>query len=128
MIFQGVPRHLRVVKRHGVIRKFLISFVAFARDQNNVAGLRERDGARDRLSPIRNFFVTIGPKSFLNLGNNRVGIFFAWIIRGDDAVIGVSVGAFTHKWTLLPIAITATAENNDQTTRLQFAQCLENIN
>ena len=57
MVLQCAPGHLDIVKRHGAIREFLISFVAFAGDQNDVARLRERDSAGDCLSTVNDFFV-----------------------------------------------------------------------
>jgi hypothetical protein len=56
-ILQRVPRHLQVVKRHGVIGKFLIRFVSFPRDQNDVARLGQSDRARDCFFPIRNRLI-----------------------------------------------------------------------
>ena len=49
MIFERTPRDLNIVEWHGVIRELLIVFVAFARDQNNVARLRQLNGAVNRL-------------------------------------------------------------------------------
>ena len=63
-----------------MIGKFLVGFVAFARDENDVAGLSQLDGARDRFRAIGNFLVVIRAKTFFNLGNHRIGIFFPGIV------------------------------------------------
>ena len=52
-IFQRAARDLNVVERNGVIGEFLVGLVAFAGDEDDVARLRERDGARDRLARDR---------------------------------------------------------------------------
>ena len=91
MIFKGSPRDLDVVERHGVIRKLLIGLVAFARDQHDVARLGQCDGARDRLRAIRNLFVMIRAKSFFDFGDDRIGIFFPRIVRGDDAEVRILI-------------------------------------
>ena len=57
MIFQRATRDLDVVERHRVIGEFLVGFVAFAGDQNDVARLRQLDGAGDRFGAIGNFLV-----------------------------------------------------------------------
>ncbi len=41
MIFDRTPRDLNVVERDGVIGELLIIFVSLARDQHNVARLRQ---------------------------------------------------------------------------------------
>ena len=45
-------------------------------------------GARNRLGAVGNFLVVIRAKTFLDVGNDRVRIFFARIVGRDDGVIG----------------------------------------
>ena len=45
MIFEGATRDLNVVERDGVISKFLVGLVAFARDQDDIVRLRQGNGA-----------------------------------------------------------------------------------
>src|SRR2546421_167536 len=104
MVLQGAPGDLDVVERDRVVGEFLVGLVAFAGDEDDVARLRQLDCARDRLRAIGDFFVAIGAKTFLGIGDDRVGIFFPRIIGGDDAVIGVLVGDARHQWALLFIA------------------------
>jgi len=80
MIFECAARDLNIIKGHGVVGKLLIILVTFACDQHNVARLRQLDRAPDRRCTIDNFLVTIGAKSFFNLRDDRVWIFFAWIV------------------------------------------------
>ena len=68
MIFHRAARDLDVVERHGVIGELLIIFVAFAGDQNDVARLRQLDGAANRFCAIGNFLVAIRAKAFFDLG------------------------------------------------------------
>ena len=124
---RALPRHLDVVERHGVIGEFLVGFVAFAGDQNDVARLRQLDGARDRFRAIGNFLVVIRAKTLFDFGDDRVGIFFPRIVRSDDAVIGILIDHAAHERALLPVAIAAATENDDETPRRKFAQRLEDI-
>lgn len=55
MIFNRATGYLQVVERHGVVGKFLIGLVAFARDDHDVARLRQGNGARNRGGAIRIF-------------------------------------------------------------------------
>ena len=76
---------------HGVIGEFLVGLVALAGDQDDVARLRQRDRARDRLRAVGDLFVAIGAKSLFHFGDDRVGIFLPRIVGGDDAVIGILI-------------------------------------
>ncbi len=70
-VLQRPPRDLDVVERNRVIGKFLVGLVAFAGDEDDVARLRERDGAGDRFRAIGDLLVTLGAKTFLDLGDDR---------------------------------------------------------
>ena len=73
MVLDRAPRDLNIIERDGVIRELLIIFVPFARDQHNVARLRQRNGAINRLRSIDNFFIMSRAKTFFDLGDDRVG-------------------------------------------------------
>jgi hypothetical protein len=45
MILDRTSRDLNIVERNGVIREFLVVFVSFARDQNNVVRPCQFNGA-----------------------------------------------------------------------------------
>src|ERR1700732_2204516 len=83
VIFERTPRHLNVVKRHGVIRELLVSFVAFTSDQDNVAWLRKRDGAGDCFCAVNDFLVITRTKSSFDVRNDCCRVFFARIVRSD---------------------------------------------
>src|SRR5207302_4521622 len=83
--------------------------------------------SRDRRGALRNFFEMIAPKSFFDLGDDLVEIFFARIIGSDDGEIGVLVDDLTHERAFLAVAISAATENDDQTTRSELAQCFQNV-
>src|SRR5205807_9511219 len=84
MIFDRAPRHVSVLKWHGVIGELLVIFVTFARDQDDVTRLGDFDGSRNRLRAIGDFLKMVAAKPFFDFGDDLVGIFFARIIGGDD--------------------------------------------
>ena len=127
MVLQRAARDLDVVERNRVVGELLVSFVPFAGDDDDVARLGKFDRARDRLRAIGNLFVAIGTKTFLGIGNDRVGIFLPWIIGSDDAEVGVFVGHARHERPLLFVAVAAAAKNNDQFSWRKFARGFENI-
>ena len=127
MVFDRASRDLDIVEWDRVIGELLIIFVSFARDQYNVSRLGELDRAVNRLRAIDNFFVAIRAKTFFDLGDDRVRIFFARIIRGDDGVIGKSDLPSRHQRALLAVAIAPAAKNNNQASRLKFAQGFDHI-
>src|SRR5262249_42974340 len=122
MIFDRTARDLNIVERDGVIGELLIIFVSLARDQNNIAWLRQLNSAINRLSAIDNFFIVSRSKSFFDLGDDRVRVLFARVVGGNDGVISMAIHNFGHQWTLLPVAITTATENRNQPIRLKFTQ------
>ena len=127
MVFDRTSRDLNIVERDGVIRELLVIFVSLARDQNNVARPCQFNGAIDRLGAIDNFFIVIRTESFFDLGDDRVRIFFARIVRSDDGVISMAIHYLRHQRAFLPVAIATATKNGNQTMRLEFAQSFENI-
>src|SRR6266478_9240985 len=99
MVLNRASRNLDIVERDRVIAELLIIFVSLARNQYNVSGSRERNGAIDRLGAINYFFVPIRVKSFFDLGDDGVWIFLARIIRGDDGVISQAICHLRHQRT-----------------------------
>lgn len=69
----------------------------------------------------------IGAKTFFHFRDDRVRIFLARIIRGDDGVIGVKIDHLSHERPLLRVAISAAAKNYNQATRLEFTQRFQNV-
>src|SRR5258707_3573455 len=127
MIFYRTSRDLNIVERDGVIRELLVIFVPLARDQNNVVRPCQFNGAINGPSPIDNFFIMSRSESLFDLGDDRVRILFARIIRGNDGVISMAIHYFGHQRTFLPVAIATTTENRNQPMRLKLAQGLEHI-
>src|SRR5437667_1266286 len=122
VILDRTSRDLDIVKRDSVIRELLIIFVSLACDQHNVARACERNGAVDGLGAIDNFFIAIRAKSLFDLGDDRVWIFLARIIRGDDGVVSKAICHLGHQRALLPVAIAAGAKNGNQAMRLQLPE------
>ena len=110
-----------------MIGELLAIFVTLARDQDDVTRLRDFDCARDRLWAIGDFLEVIAVKSFFDLGDDFIRIFFARIIRGNNGVIGILIGNLTHEGPLSMVAIAAATENDNQAPRLKFAQGFQNI-
>ena len=97
MILDRASRHLNVVERDGVIGELLIIFVSFARDQYDVARLSQFNRALDRFGAIDHFFVVSRAKSFFDLSDDCVRIFFARIVGRDDGVVGILIDHFGHQ-------------------------------
>ena len=98
-----------------------------AGDQDNVAWLGQLYCARDRFRAIGNLLVMIRLKPHFNFGDDRVRIFFPWIIRSDDAEIGILIHNPTHKRPFLPVAIAAASEDDDEAPRRKFAERFDDI-
>src|SRR5437016_11498903 len=110
MVFNRASRDLDIVERDRVIAELLIIFVSLARNQYNVSRSGERNSAVDRLGAINHFFVPIRAKTFFDFGDDRVWIFLARIIRGDDGIVSKAICHLSHQRALLPVAITARSE------------------
>jgi hypothetical protein len=104
-----------------VIGKLLVSLMTFACDQDDIARLRQRDGACNCFGAIGNFFKSIGTKSLFHFGNNRVRIFFSRIVGSNDAEVCILIRDFPHERTFFPVAIAAAPENNNETLRFEIA-------
>src|SRR5205823_13126303 len=91
MILDRTSRDLNIVERDGVICEFLIIFVTLTGDQNDVARPRQLNGAINGLSAIDNFFVVSRSESLFDLGDDRIRIFFARIVGGNDGVMGMAI-------------------------------------
>src|SRR5215470_1205913 len=103
MVFNRASRDLDIVERDSVIAELLIIFVSLARNQYNVSRSRERNSAVDRLGAIDRFLIAVRAKSFFNLSDDRVWIFLARIVGGDDRVVSKAIRHFCHQRALLPI-------------------------
>ena len=80
-IFLQCPAgYFNVIKRDGVIAEFLVFFVAFPCDQNNIPGLSHRDRPRNRLSPIDDLFVVLMLESGFDIANDRFRIFLSRVV------------------------------------------------
>src|SRR4030095_12450888 len=105
MILDRTSRDLNIVERDGVIRELLVIFVPLARDQNNVMGPCQFNGAIYCLSAIDNFFVMRRSESLFDLRNNCVWVLFARIVRCNNGVIGMAIHYLGHPRALLTVAI-----------------------
>src|SRR6267143_2202836 len=103
MVFNRASRDLDIVEWNRVIPELLIVLVSLPRNQYNVSRPRERNGAVDRFGAINHFFIPVRAKSFFDLGDDRVWIFLARIIRRDDGIVSQAIGHLSHQGTLLPV-------------------------
>src|SRR5205823_8209924 len=117
--FDRASRDLNVFEWHSVIGKLLVILVTFARDQYDVTWLGELDRARNCRRPIGDLLKMIVPKTFFDVGDDFVRIFFARIIGRDDRVIGFLIDDLSHQRPFLTIAISAATENDDEATRFE---------
>src|SRR5947207_1626101 len=127
MVLNCASRDLDIVEWDRVIAELLIIFVSLARNQYNVSRSSECNSAVDCLGAINHFFIPVRTKSFFDLGDDRVWIFLARIIRRDDGVVSQAIGHLSHQGTLLPVAIAAAAKNGNQTLRFEFPERFQNV-
>src|SRR4051812_1902583 len=117
MVLQRLARDLNVVERNGVIRELLVGLMSLSGDQDNIARLRQLDRAGDGFRAVGDLLIVLRAEPFFSVGDDRVGIFFPWIIGSDDAEISVLIGHPAHERTLLFVAIAAATENENEATR-----------
>ena len=96
MIFDRAARDLDVIKRDRVIGELLIVFVSLARNQDDVARTRQRNGAVDCLRAIDNFLVAIRAEAFFRFRDDCARVLLARIIRGNNGIISEAVGHLRH--------------------------------
>ena len=89
----------------------LAGFVAFARDQQDVAALERRNGARiaSRRSPI-----SVAPGAAARIARGSRRLFAARIVVGDDHAVGLLRGDRAHQRALALIAVAAGAKHDDE--------------
>src|SRR5439155_26544083 len=100
---------------------FLIRFMPFARDQHDIARLRQFEDARYGLAPIRldldarPTILDLGsriPDPGKNFLNDRRGLFTARVIGGDDGDVGELGRDPPHHRPLRAVAVRPTAEDD----------------
>src|SRR5262249_43205675 len=64
---------------------------------------------------------------FLDFFDDCDGIFTAWVIRSDDRAVTLPNSNLSHQRPLCAIAFAATAKNDDQAARCDFAGRLQNL-
>ena len=85
-----LPRLFSVIKVDRFVRKYLVGFVAFTRNDHQVAIFGGLNCPPDRLSSIRLLFHHIGEcwgDSCQDFANDRVRILRTRVIRGNNHVI-----------------------------------------
>jgi hypothetical protein len=87
--------------------------VTLAGDDDDVAFARFLERLRDRASAVRLHLHGSGDTGE-DLGDDRLGILTARIVRGDDGHVGKARGDRAHQRTLAPVPIAAAAEHTDQ--------------
>jgi hypothetical protein len=105
----------------------LIGFVAFSRDEHNVAGRGQGDRALNGLATIGNYLKRFLLKSGLHVGEDGEWILASRIIGSGDAKVAVLFRGSRHERPLGAIAITTAAEHGDQARRFQVAQRAQDI-
>ena len=106
--------HDAIVEREHLVAHELIVLVALARDENRVARLRLRDGARDGGATVGLHFEAAGSRahSAHDVLDDGLRIFGARVIRRHHRMVGRQ-GGLAHDGTLAGIAVAAAAEHAD---------------
>ena len=104
-----------VVEVEHLVADGLGAFVTLAGDQHDVAGSRRTKGDLYGLPAIwfdHNAATVVGGDPLQSGIDDRQRVLGAWVVGGDDDVIGQPRGHGTHQRPLLAIAITAAAEHH----------------
>src|SRR5436305_5348867 len=113
-----------IAERQYMVADDLPGLVAFAGDQERVARLQGLDRDPDRGSAIADVLGSFG--SAQDRGTDRVRIFAAGIVIGDDDIVGILRRDRAHQRTLAGITVTAGAEYHNEPApgvRPQRLQC-----
>src|SRR4249920_2924357 len=106
-----------IAERQRAIADDLAAFVAFAGDQQNVAGLERRNRTVDRLAPVADLaHIRSATSPFQDGGADRSWIFAARIIVSDDDAIGAFCRDRAHQCAFALVAVAARAEHDDKLT------------
>src|SRR5262252_4207207 len=94
----------------------LISLMALARDDDNIAGAGPGQRALDGSFPVGNCLMLREPTRDArhDVGDDRLRWLAPWIIGGDPHVIGEARGDLAHERPLAAIAIAAAAEDDGE--------------
>ncbi len=107
----------------------LVGFVAFSGDKDGVVwrGCQAACEA-DGFCSI-GFDVAIGRwrDAGLNLANDGIGIFRAWIVRRHDEHVGEAGGGFAHARAFGAIAVATCPEEDEEASLGDFAKCPADI-
>src|SRR5262249_37546510 len=113
---QNLPRDFTVVEVVFRVADDLIIFVAFARDQNDVAAARLGEGKGDRGAAVRldtdfggNGGIGLSVHAGQNLFNDGLRVFAARIVGGHDGDLGLRRGETAHDRAFGAVAIAAAA-------------------
>src|SRR5438105_12022789 len=109
---QGFARHLDIIEAGAAGASDLNFLVSFARDQNNIAGLRRGDGQRDGFAAVGLDGVSRAAalQSWQSIFDDGHGIFAARIVGSQHHEVASAAGRLAHQWPLALIAIAAAPE------------------
>ena len=105
----------------------LAGLVALARDQHDVAGLRQPERHRDGLATVADLHhpLAADPLGTQQHGPTDLGgVLAARVVVGDDEDVGQAGRDLAHDLALARVAVAAGAEHDDQLAARSAAQCL----
>jgi hypothetical protein len=106
---------------------FLVGFVAFAGDENEVAWSGEFDGAADGGFAIFDNFVVGELEAGFHIGEDLAGVFGAGVVGSEDDVVGEGFSGASHEGAFGFIAVAAAAEDAEEACGLEFAEGFEGV-
>lgn len=93
----------------------LVILVAFAREEDDVARLRVGDYLSDRGGSVE-YDLRVGGKirgeACEYIIDDGLWRFVAWVVGGDDDVVGEGGGGLRHAWAFGGVTVTAAAEKD----------------
>src|SRR5690606_9039667 len=127
---EGLAGYLAVIEIVTDTLDFLIRLVPLSGNQHHVAGGSPIHGVADGFPPIHQGdgpLPHLSVKPFLHVGDNRLGIFGAGIVRSEDDHIAVLRGDSGHPGTLAPVPVPAASHDAVYGSAGEAANRLEHI-
>src|SRR3954452_5068493 len=100
--------------------------VALAGDDHDVARLGDRDRSLDRGAAV-DLDVDAAPAALQDLGDDRLRVLVARVVRRDDHDVGLVAGDRAHERPLRAVAVPAGAEHDDEAPARERARGAQHV-
>ncbi len=122
----GVEEYFFVGEGDFFALDFLVGFVAFTGDQEDVVGLRQFDCQEYGLFSVGfNEVVVEGLSAFDHFLDDVEGVFVSWVVAGEDSEVCQLCCDCAHFGSFLGVAIAAASDDHDEFVVFELAECGE---